>query len=78
QRSNFPLSYPMTAKSLMEKHGLRAREEDLKRLAENENNVELVTYPLEKLAFNRRVNKLTVRMISGHNHRADALKQEEL
>ncbi len=78
QRSNFPLSYPMTAKSFMEKHGLLDREEYLKRLAENENNVELVNYPLEKLEFNRRVNKLNVLMISVNNLRADALNQEEM
>ncbi|MCV5335448.1 hypothetical protein OFD71_44925, partial [Escherichia coli] len=50
----------------------------LKRLAENENNVELVNYPLEKLEFNRRVNKLNVLMISVNNLRADALNQEEM
>ncbi|NMU84715.1 DUF3413 domain-containing protein, partial [Vibrio parahaemolyticus] len=74
----FPLSYPMTAKSFMEKHGLLDREEYLKRLAENEGNVELVNYPLEKLEFNRRVNKLNVLMISINNLRADALNQEEM
>ncbi|NMV11884.1 DUF3413 domain-containing protein, partial [Vibrio parahaemolyticus] len=57
QRSNFPLSYPMTAKSFMEKHGLLDREEYLKRLAENQGNIDLVSYPLEKLEFNRRGNK---------------------
>lgn len=62
----------------MEKHGLLDREEYLKRLAENENNVELVNYPLEKLEFNRRVNKLNVLMISVNNLRADALNQEEM
>ena len=39
----------MTAKSFMEKHGLLDREEYLKRLAENQGNVELVNYPLEKI-----------------------------
>ncbi|WMN86511.1 DUF3413 domain-containing protein [Vibrio parahaemolyticus] len=78
QRANFPLSYPMTAKSFMEKHGLLDREEYLKRLAENQGNVELVNYPLEKLEFNRRVNKLNVLMISVNNLRADALNEQEM
>ncbi|MGY0613921.1 DUF3413 domain-containing protein [Vibrio sp. FJH11] len=78
QRANFPLSYPMTAKSFMEKHGLLDREEYLKRLAENQGNAELVNYPLEQLEFNRRVNKLNVLMISVNNLRADALNQEEM
>jgi hypothetical protein len=78
QRANFPLSYPMTAKSFMEKHGLLDREEYLKRLAESQGNVELVNYPLEQLEFNRRVNKLNVLMISVNNLRADALNQEEM
>ncbi|MFV8410294.1 DUF3413 domain-containing protein [Vibrio owensii] len=78
QRSNFPLSYPMTAKSFMEKHGLLDREEYLKRLAENQGNIDLVSYPLEKLEFNRRGNKLNVLMISVNNLRADALNQNEM
>ena len=78
QRSNFPLSYPMTAKSFMEKHGLLDREEYLKRLAENQDNIDLVSYPLEKLEFNRRGNKLNVLMISVNNLRADALNQDEM
>ncbi|MEH0672513.1 DUF3413 domain-containing protein [Vibrio owensii] len=78
QRSNFPLSYPMTAKSFMEKHGLLDREEYLKRLAENQGNIDLVSYPLEKLEFNRRGNKLNVLMISVNNLRADVLNQNEM
>ena len=78
QRSNFPLSYPMTAKSFMEKHGLLDREEYLKRLEENRDNIDLVSYPLEKLEFNRRGNKLNVLMISVNNLRADALNASEM
>ncbi len=78
QRANFPLSYPMTAKSFMERHGLLDREDYLKRLAENHDNAELVNYPLEKLTFSRRVNKLNVLMISVNNLRADALNQDEM
>ncbi|AUI86529.1 hydrolase [Vibrio azureus] len=78
QRANFPLSYPMTAKSFMEKHGLFDREEYLKRLEENQVNVDLVRYPLETLEFNRRGSKLNVLMININNLRADALNAEEM
>ncbi|MDF2153846.1 DUF3413 domain-containing protein [Vibrio sp. CAU 1672] len=78
QRANFPLSYPMTAKSFMEKHGLLDREEYLKRLEENQDNVDLVHYPLEDLKFNRRGNKLNVLMVSVNNLRTDALNDTQM
>ncbi|EEY98564.1 putative sulfatase [Vibrio sp. RC586] len=76
QRANFPLSYPMTAKSFMEKHGLLDREEYTKRLAEQNNNIDGLTYPLEPLEFNRRANNLNVLVVSINNLRADALTAE--
>ena len=52
QRSNFPLSYPMTAKTFMEKHGLLDREEYTERLnAQGIETSEQLRYPLEKMAF---------------------------
>ncbi|SJL82451.1 DUF3413 domain-containing protein [Vibrio palustris] len=74
QKSNFPLSYPMTAKSFMEKHGLLDRDEYRKRLKENQqNNVDLMDYPREKIRFGRRANQLNVLLVSVNNLRADAL-----
>ena len=53
QRSNFPFSYPMTAKTFMEKQGLLDRQEYTKRRAEQGvKNSELVRYPIQKLSFN--------------------------
>ncbi|MGF1723394.1 DUF3413 domain-containing protein [Photobacterium nomapromontoriensis] len=53
QRSNFPLSYPMTAKSFMEKHGLLDRQEYTERLnAQGIDSSEAIHYPLEKMVFN--------------------------
>ncbi|MBF8999591.1 DUF3413 domain-containing protein [Vibrio nitrifigilis] len=78
QKSNFPLSYPMTAKSFMEKHGLLDRDEYLKRLEENQHNVDLVNYPLEKIEFGRRANELNVLVISVNNLRADALNEQDM
>ncbi|CAK4068880.1 hydrolase [Vibrio variabilis] len=77
QRANFPLSYPMTAKSFMERHGLLDREEYLERLQQNkEQNTELVSYPLEALEFSRRANPLNVLVISVNNLRGDALNAD--
>ncbi|PAR30246.1 DUF3413 domain-containing protein [Vibrio metoecus] len=73
QRANFPLSYPMTAKSFMEKHGLFDREEYTKRLAEQNNSTDGLIYPLEPLEFNRRTNNLNVLVVSINNLRADTL-----
>ncbi|WP_394144427.1 DUF3413 domain-containing protein [Vibrio atypicus] len=77
QRANFPLSYPMTAKSFMERHGLLDREEYLKRLEQNQEvNSELVSYPLEQLEFSRRANPLNVLVVSVNNLRGDALSKD--
>ncbi len=73
QKSNFPLSYPMTAKSFMEKHGLLDREEYLKRLEENQSHVDLVNYPIEPIKFDRRANNLNILLVSVNNLRADVL-----
>ncbi|MCW8335222.1 DUF3413 domain-containing protein [Vibrio paucivorans] len=78
QKANFPLSYPMTAKSFMEKHGLLDREEYLKRLKENEGNNDLVRYPLEEITFDRRAGNLNILMVSVNNLRGDALNAEAM
>ncbi|MGR5119164.1 DUF3413 domain-containing protein [Vibrio astriarenae] len=75
QRANFPLSYPMTAKSFMEKHGILDREEYERRQKENEARGEEINYPLEPIVFERRANPLNVLVISVNNLRADALNQ---
>ena len=51
QKANFPLSYPMTAKSFMERHGLLDRDEYLQRLKENQAHAELVRYLLKNLSL---------------------------
>ncbi|GLO61446.1 hydrolase [Vibrio sp. MACH09] len=79
QKANFPLSYPMTAKSFMQKHGLFDREEYIKKQAENDKRfVNLVSYPIEPLTFDNPANKLNVLMIVVDNLRADALTAEKM
>ena len=78
QKANFPLSYPMTAKTFMEKHGLLDREEYLKRRDESVDQVDLVSYPIEPLTFSSRGKKHNVLMIMADNLRADALQSEAM
>ena len=78
QRANFPLSYPMTAKSFMEKHGLLDKAEYLKRLEQNKTNSDIVRYPLEKIDFGRRANPLNILVVSVNNLRSDMLNEETM
>ena len=78
QRANFPLSYPMTAKSFMERHGLLDREEYLKRLEQSQDSIELVSYPLETIEFNRRANPLNILVVSVNNLRSDMLTEQNM
>ncbi|MGF1694903.1 DUF3413 domain-containing protein [Vibrio lamellibrachiae] len=73
QKANFPLSYPMTAKSFMEKHGLLDKDDYLKRLAESEHSSDIVRYPYEPIRFDRRGNNLNILMVNVNSLRADAL-----
>ncbi|QMV14965.1 DUF3413 domain-containing protein [Vibrio spartinae] len=77
QKSNFPLSYPMTAKSFMERHGLFNRDDYLKRLHEKQTHKSvLVNYPLEPIKFDRRINPLNILVVSVNNLRADMLSKK--
>ncbi|MGR5179141.1 DUF3413 domain-containing protein [Vibrio parahaemolyticus] len=78
QKANFPLSYPMTAKSFMEKHGLLDRDEYLKKLKENADGIDLVNYPLTEIEFNRRSENLNVLVVSINNLRSDMLSAETM
>ncbi|GAL20092.1 hydrolase of alkaline phosphatase superfamily [Vibrio maritimus] len=78
QKANFPLSYPMTAKSFMEKHGLLDRDEYLQKLRDNEGAADLVSYPLTEIEFNRRSENLNVLVVSINNLRADMLNPQNM
>ena len=60
----------------MEKHGLLDRDEYLKRLEENQNSIDLVNYPLEKIEFGRRANHLNIVVASVDNLRADVVTEQ--
>ncbi|PKE31664.1 hypothetical protein CWS43_06300 [Rahnella sp. AA] len=64
QRANLPLSYPMTARKFLEKHGLLNAEEYQKRLIEQGNPEALaVEYPLNTISFNKTGSKYNLLMI---------------
>ncbi|RJT46708.1 LPS biosynthesis-modulating metalloenzyme YejM [Rahnella woolbedingensis] len=64
QRSNLPLSYPMTARKFLEKHGLLNAEEYQRRLIEQGNPEALaVEYPLNSISFAKTGSKYNLLMI---------------
>ncbi|OEF22683.1 DUF3413 domain-containing protein [Vibrio rumoiensis] len=76
QRANLPLSYPMTAKSFMEKHGLLDKEEYLERLEKNGGTSEVINYPLEPVKFEGRGKQYNVLMVMVDNLRSDMLTSD--
>ncbi|MGB2078479.1 MAG: DUF3413 domain-containing protein [Vibrio sp.] len=73
QRSNFPLSYPMTAKTFMQKHGLIDREAYEARLEHGDGGAEMIDYPLEPLTFDGKGKHYNVLIVMADNLRADML-----
>ncbi|WED20929.1 DUF3413 domain-containing protein [Vibrio sp. JC009] len=78
QKANFPLAYPMTAKTFMEKYGLLDREEYLRKREASENKAELISYPTEELKFSSRPVKHNILMVMVDNLRSDALSPEAM
>ncbi|MGL4827017.1 MAG: DUF3413 domain-containing protein [Vibrionaceae bacterium] len=77
QRSNFPLSYPMTAKSFMEKYGLLDRKEYLRRRAEQgEQDSDVLRYPIEPLSFSFPAKKSNILLVMVESLRADMLNAQ--
>lgn len=76
QRSNFPISYPMTAKTFMEKYGLLDRQKyQDKRGKLTSKNSTVIQYPLERLAFASNINpyKKNLLVVMLDSLRADML-----
>ncbi|MEZ8990667.1 DUF3413 domain-containing protein [Vibrio breoganii] len=74
QRANFPLSYPMTAKTFLERQGWFDREEYQERVERGEANTEVLTYPLETLKVNKSKSKnYNLMMIVVEDLRADSM-----
>jgi membrane-anchored protein YejM (alkaline phosphatase superfamily) len=78
QKANFPLSYPMTARTFMQKHGLIDTEEYKKRLQENEQYNEVVHYPIEPLKYNSKAKNLNLVLVMVESLRADYVSAETM
>lgn len=74
QRSNFPLSYPMTAKTFLERQGWLDRDEYQQRVDSGEADSEVMNYPLETLQIDQKKSKnYNLLMIVVDSLRADSL-----
>lgn len=79
QRSNFPLSYPMTARSFLEKHGLLDAERYTQTL-EQEGRLDAlkIDYPKNKLKFAPIEQKPNILIITVSGLRYDAISTEKM
>ncbi|WP_109078019.1 DUF3413 domain-containing protein [Aggregatibacter kilianii] len=79
QRSNFPLSYPMTARSFLEKHGFINKQEYAERL-EQEGRLDAlaINYPKQPLTFNEPPEKQNIVLITVSGLRYDAVNEEKM
>lgn len=79
QRANFPLSYPMTAKSFMEKHGLLDKKE-YQRLRESQGaeSSEIIRYPIEPLSFKDQGKNYNLMMVMVDGLRSDMLASQTM
>lgn len=79
QRSNFPLSYPMTARSFLEKHGFLDGEQYTQKLVqEGRLDALKIDYPKHKLNFGKLDIKPNILMITVSGLRYDAISPEKM
>ncbi|OOF81089.1 hypothetical protein BKG92_09745 [Rodentibacter ratti] len=79
QRANFPLSYPMTARSFLEKHGLLDGEQYTQTL-EQEGRLDAlkISYPKNPLVFSPMEQKPNILLITISGLRYDAVSIEKM
>lgn len=79
QRANFPLSYPMTARSFLEKHGFIVKEEYQQKL-EQEGRLDAlkIEYPKKTLQFETVANPPNILFISISGLRQDAVSAQTM
>ncbi|MDG2947503.1 DUF3413 domain-containing protein [Bisgaard Taxon 10/6] len=79
QKSNFPLSYPMTARSFLEKHGFLDKEEHQAKINQEGNaDAPAIQYPKNTLAYETTAEKPNVLIITVNGLRQDALQAEKM
>ncbi|MGF1901543.1 DUF3413 domain-containing protein [Aliivibrio sifiae] len=79
QRATFPLSYPMTARSFLEKHGFIDREALAKQIQEEGAGgaQEAMRYPLEPIKFKSKQTGYNLQIIMIDSLRADTLNHTD-
>ncbi|QCR35540.1 LPS biosynthesis-modulating metalloenzyme YejM [Nissabacter sp. SGAir0207] len=76
QRANLPLSYPMTARKFLEKHGLLDAQEYQRRLAQQgKPEAVAVEYPLNAITFRDGGSGYNLLLVTAESLRADNLAQ---
>ena len=79
QRSNFPLSYPMTARSFLEKHGFLDGEEYTQKLAqEGRLDALKIDYPKKELTYAPITYKPNILIVTVSGLRHDAISSEKM
>ena len=79
QRSNFPLSYPMTARSFLEKHGFLDGEEYTQKLAqEGRLDALKIDYPKKELTYAPITHKPNILIVPVSGLRHDAMSSEKM
>ncbi|OOF50127.1 hypothetical protein BKK54_07320 [Rodentibacter genomosp. 1] len=79
QRSNFPLSYPMTARSFLERHGWLDGEQYTQKLdQEGRLDALKIGYPKNTLSFASMVSKPNILLITISGLRYDAISNEKM
>jgi len=79
QRSNFPLSYPMTARSFLEKHGFLDGEEYTQKLAqEGRLDALKIDYPKKELTYAPITHKPNILIVTVSGLRHDAISNEKM
>ena len=79
QKSNFPLSYPMTARTFLEKNGFLNKEQYEDKLAqEGRPDALLLDYPKQPLVFEEITDKPNILMITISGLRYDAVVAEKM
>lgn len=79
QRSNFPLSYPMTARSFLEKHGFLDKAEYAQRLAqEGRLDALAIDYPKNPLVFAEQQENTNILLITLSSLRHDVIDAEKM
>ncbi|CAM3039894.1 DUF3413 domain-containing protein [Vibrio rarus] len=79
QRANFPLSYPMTAKTFLERQGWFDKQEYQQRIERGDASSEVLAYPLETLKINNdKSHNYNLLLVMVEDLRADSVNEQAM